>query len=99
MVVKHCFVTKGTGAKSIPNRKAIKRRPRVRTAKNFAKKVAEVATKRCSERLYHGYYLKTKMGGRGHMRGEEQKMGGVACAGVSSRVDIEYCIHWSRLGL
>ena len=32
------------------------------------------------------------------MKGEEQKTGGVAYAGVSSRVDIEYCIHWSRLG-
>ena len=32
------------------------------------------------------------------MEGEEQAIGGVACAGVSSRVDIEYCIHWSRLG-
>ena len=33
------------------------------------------------------------------MKGEEQKTGGVVYAGVSSRVDVEYCIHWSRLGL
>ena len=44
----------------------------------------------CGRLMYRGYYLKTEMGGRGHMSGEEQKMGGVTCAGVSAGVKLQY---------
>ena len=42
-----------------------KHRPRARTTKNFVETSPEVVTKRCFRRPYHGYYLKTKMGGGG----------------------------------
>ena len=44
-----------------------KHRPRSVPSQNSAGTSPGVVTKRCSRRLYHGYYLETKNGGGGNL--------------------------------